>query len=133
MSSYSIGQKIIEEKIFTAYDVEQFAQISGDKNPIHLDKEYAIKSRFGDVIVHGMLVSGLISKMIGMDLPGEGSIYLEQNLQFRKPVYVGEKVFAIVKITDINREKHIYYLETNVYNEKNDCAVRGTAKVLYEG
>ncbi len=133
MNDYAVGQEIREEKIFTAYDVEQFAQISGDKNPIHLDRKYAKKSRFGDVIVHGILVSGLISKMIGMDLPGEGSIYLEQNLQFRKPVYVGEKVLAIVKIIDVNKEKHIYDLETNIYNEKNDCAVRGTAKVLYEG
>lgn len=131
MSNLYVGQEICEERVFTAHDVEHFAQISGDCNPIHLDEECAKRSRFGGTIVHGLLVSSLISKMIGMDMPGEGSIYMEQNLRFRKPVYVGEKVVAKIRITDIDR--NIYTLETNVYNSKDDCVIEGRAKVLYEG
>lgn len=133
MSNFYVGQEVCEEKVFDVSDVEHFAQISGDCNPIHLDEDYAKRSRFGGTIVHGLLVSGLISKIIGMDLPGEGSIYIEQNLQFRRPVYVGEKVIAKVKINDIDKERNIYSLETNVYNIKNECVIKGDAKVLFEG
>lgn len=133
MSRLYVGQEIREERVFTTYDVEHFAQISGDCNPIHLDEEYGRRSRFGGTVVHGLLVSGLISKIIGMDMPGEGSIYMEQNLRFRKPVYVGEKVVAKIKIADIDKDRNIYTLETNVYNSKEECVIEGNAKVLYEG
>lgn len=128
---FYIGQEKEEEKVFTADDVALFSQISGDKNPLHLDEAYAKKGRFGAAIVHGILVSGLISKIIATELPGEGSIYLEQNLQFLKPVYVGEKVCARVKIADI--VKNVYTLETSVYNSSGICVLCGKAKVLYEG
>lgn len=131
MSEFFIGQEICEEKVFTSDDVNAFAQVSGDCNPIHLDEQYAKGSRFGRTIVHGILASSLISKMIGMDMPGEGSIYMEQKLQFRKPIYVGEKIVAKVKIVDI--QKNIYTLETNVYNMNDDCVIKGNAKVLFEG
>ncbi|MBD5555776.1 MAG: MaoC family dehydratase [Roseburia sp.] len=129
---FYIGQKICEEKVFTSQDVERFAQISGDCNPIHLNAEYAKKSRFGGTIVHGILLTSLISKIIGMDLPGEGSIYMEQKLKFKKPVYVGEKIIAQVVIIEIDNEKSIYTLSTDIYNLKDQCVVQGTAKVLYE-
>lgn len=80
MSDFIIGQEICEEKVFTSFDVKAFSQISGDCNPIHLDEQYAKETRFGGTIVHGILASSLISKMIGMDMPREGSIYMEQNL-----------------------------------------------------
>ncbi len=93
-----IGKTVEVQRVFTSSDVEQFAQISGDRNALHLDEEYAQRSRFGRPIVHGMLVAGLISKIIGMQMPGKGSIYLEQNLSFKKPVYIGEKITAKVCI-----------------------------------
>ncbi|MDE6906536.1 MAG: MaoC family dehydratase [Lachnospiraceae bacterium] len=127
---FYIGQEEQEEKVFHESDVELFAQVSGDKNPLHLNDTYAEKSRFGRKIVHGILVSSLISKIIGMKLPGEGSIYLEQNIRFRKPVYVDEKVIVKVTIIEINQNK--FTLKTNVYNMDNECLIEGNAKVLYE-
>ncbi len=128
-----IGKTVEVQRVFTSSDVEQFAQISGDRNALHLDEEYAQRSRFGRPIVHGMLVAGLISKIIGMQMPGKGSIYLEQNLSFKKPVYIGEKVTAKVCIRDIDENRHIFDLETNVYNEEQICVLAGSAKILYEG
>ena len=127
---FYIGQEEQEEKVFHESDAELFAQVSGDKNPLHLNDTYAEKSRFGRKIVHGILVSSLISKIIGMKLPGEGSIYLEQNIRFRKPVYVDEKVIVKVTIIEINQNK--FTLKTNVYNMDDECLIEGNAKVLYE-
>ena len=127
---FYIGQEEQEEKVFHESDVELFAQVSGDKKPLHLNDTYAEKSRFGRKLVQGILVSSLISKIIGMKLPGEGSIYLEQNIRFRKPVYVDEKVIVKVTIIEINQNK--FTLKTNVYNMDDECLIEGNAKVLYE-
>lgn len=132
MDGFYVGQKAEASKCFTMEEVRQFADLSGDNNPLHVDEEYAEKGRFGRCVVHGILVSGLISKVLGTQLPGKGSIYLEQNLSFRKPVYVGDTVTARVQITEILQEKKIIALETNVYNQEEKCVILGTAKLLCE-
>ena len=132
MGEFYVGQKAEASRCFTMEEVRQFADLSGDNNPLHVDEEYAEKGRFGRCVVHGILVSGLISKVLGTQLPGKGSIYLEQNLSFRKPVYVGDTVTACVQITEILQEKKIITLETNVYNQEGKCVILGTAKLLYE-
>lgn len=133
MAKIYVGQEAEASKCFTMEDVRQFAGLSGDNNPLHVDEEYAERGRFGRCVVHGILVSGLISRVLGMQLPGEGSIYLEQNLSFRKPVYVGDTVTARVRITEIRPEKRILVLETNVYDQEDKCVILGTAKILYDG
>jgi len=133
MEGFMAGQEAEASKCFTMEDVRQFARLSGDDNPLHVDEEYAERGRFGRCVVHGMLVSGLISKVLGTQLPGEGSIYMEQKLSFRKPVYVGDTVTARVRITEIQPEKRIITLETNVYDQEEKCVILGTAKILYEG
>ena len=133
MAQLYVGQEAEASKCFTMEDVRQFAGLSGDDNPLHVDEAYAEKGRFGRCVVHGILVSGLISKVLGTQLPGEGSIYLEQNLSFRKPVYVGDTVIARIRITEIRPEKRIITLETNVYDQEDQCVILGTAKILFEG
>lgn len=98
-----------------------------------MDDDFASKSRFGATIVHGIFAAGLFSKIIGTVFPGHGSIYLEQNLKFLKPVYVGKRVFAKVKIKDILIEKKIFMLETNIYDEDDVMLICRSAKILYEG
>ncbi|MCM1541490.1 MAG: MaoC family dehydratase [Blautia sp.] len=132
MERFYTGQEAEASKCFTMEDVRQFAILSGDDNPLHVDGEYAENGRFGRCVVHGILVSGLISRVLGTQLPGEGSIYLEQNLSFRKPVYVGDTVTARVRITEIRTEKNIIILETNVYDQEENCVILGTAKILYD-
>lgn len=133
MNNYYIGQEVSIEKEFVESDVMAFSKITGDVNPLHLDSNFARKSRFGAPVVHGMFIAGVISNVVGTRLPGKGSIYLEQNLKFLKPVYVGESVIVRVKIIDILWEKRILYLETNVYDKSKACKVCGNAEVLYEG
>ncbi len=133
MDRFYVGQEAEAAKCFTQEEVRQFAELSGDDNPLHVDEEYAKEGKFGACVVHGILVSGLISKVLGTQLPGEGSIYLEQNLSFRKPVFVGDQVTARVKITEILPEKKIILLETNVYGREGQCVIQGTAKILFEG
>lgn len=132
MDKFYIGQEITEEKIFLKEEVDAFAEITGDNNPLHIDEEYAKKSRFGKTIVHGILVVGLVSKIIGTQLPGKGSIYMEQSVQFRKPVYIGEKVIVKVKIIDMDMSGKIISLETDVFDSSGNYAVKGKAKILFE-
>lgn len=132
MANLYVGQEAEASRCFTMEEVRQFAALSGDNNPLHVDESYAEKSRFGRCVVHGILVSGLISKVLGTQLPGEGSIYLAQELSFRKPVYVGDTVTARVRITEIRPEKKIITLETNVYNQEDQCVILGMAKMLYD-
>lgn len=130
MINYQIGQSAFFEKCITDEEVRKFAEISGDDNPVHLDDEYAKDTLFGKRIVHGILVSSLISKVIGTQLPGNGTIYLSQNLKFLKPVYVGETVRAEVVIKEIIEEKNRLVLETKVYRQNAECVLTGEALVM---
>jgi 3-hydroxybutyryl-CoA dehydratase len=89
----------------TAEDIEAFARISGDCNPVHLDETYAAATPFKKRIAHGILSASYISAVLGTKLPGPGSIYISQTLNFKAPVYIGAEVIATVKITDLIPEK----------------------------
>lgn len=133
MDNFYVGQKVMHEKSFTMDEVILYTQLSGDENPVHTDVLYAKNSRFGDNIVHGMFVMGVVSKILGTMLPGKGTIYLGQDVQFRRPVYVGKRVFFEVEIVEILEQKKQIILKTNVFDEEMQCLVEGTARVLYEG
>lgn len=127
---YKIGEKVSVSKTISETDIYLFAGISGDFNPIHVDRVVAEESIFGRQIAHGMLVSSLISNAIGMKLPGSGTIYMEQNIKFMKPVYIGDTVTAQVQIKEIiNEEKNILHLLTRVINQNNEIVIDGYAIV----
>jgi acyl dehydratase len=130
---FKIGDFASNEKAFTQEDVNEFAKMTGDFNPIHTNESYAAMTIFKKPIVHGLLVAGLISALIAKEIPGEGSIYLGQNLKFKKPVFINEKVKAIIKIVDIRDDKPIFKLSTSVYNENGEIAIEGDAIVYYKG
>jgi 3-hydroxybutyryl-CoA dehydratase len=127
-----IGDQSSLTKTFSEHEVYQYAFLTGDFNPAHTNEEYAKSSLFGTRIVHGMLVGGLISAILGTDLPGPGTIYLEQNLQFKKAVKMGETVTAKVIITDIlHKEKFdIVTLKTSCYNQDDELVLDGIAKII---
>jgi 3-hydroxybutyryl-CoA dehydratase len=112
LEDLSVGMSATYEHIVTENDVVQFADISGDRNPVHLDEAYARTTRFKGRIVHGMLSASFLSTTIAARLPGPGTIYLTQNLSFRAPVRIGDKVEARVTVTDIIREKARVVLKT---------------------
>jgi 3-hydroxybutyryl-CoA dehydratase len=116
-------------RYISADDVKQFAEIVGDLNPVHLDAEFAEGSFFKKRIVHGAFLAGLISKILGMDFPGQGTIYISQNSVFKRPVYVDTTVKVEVKVTEVLTEKRRLVLDTTVLNEKNEVCLAGTATV----
>ena len=111
-------------------DIRAFADASGDHNPLHLDEEFAKQTRFGRRIAHGMLSASLISAVIANELPGEGSIYLGQTLQFVAPVFLDDTVTARVTVSSIREDKPILKLETVCTNQRNEVVIRGEATVL---
>lgn len=125
----SIGMSCQIVKSFSQDDVKAFADLSMDNNPIHLDKEFANNSIFKQNIVHGFLVGSLFSAIIGTKMPGEGSIYLSQNMVFRKPVYWNQLVRAVVKVEVLYPEKQRVLLSTNCYDSDNNVLIEGTALV----
>lgn len=128
-----IGRTASFAKTITEHDIYAYAGLTGDFNPVHVNEEEAKKSVFGHRIAHGMLTGGLISTVLGNKLPGEGTIYLEQNLKFTAPVYIGDTCTACVKVAEIlNREKGIYKLETEVVKQNGQVVSEGYAVVKYK-
>ena len=126
-----VGDKAYLSKIFTEQDVIQYSEISTDTNPIHLDVNYASSTVFGKPIVHGMLVASMFSALIGVELPGEGSIYLGQSLSFKAPVSIGDQVTASVEIVGIREDKPIVTLRTICINNEGQMLIEGEAVVKY--
>ena len=125
------GEKYSKEFSFSFEQVRQFAELSGDTNPIHLDKEYAAELGFADTIVHGFLTGSVLSKIIGTEFPGEGSIYLSQSLSFRAPVFPGEELVAQMEILDATGSGK-YTIHTIITSlATGEVKLDGEALVLY--
>ncbi len=130
LNNIKVGDFYEEFVIVSCKLIEAYAGLLGDKNPIHLDKVYAEKTRFKKRIAHGMLVGGFISKVIGMDFPGEGTVYLKQELEFLKPVYIDDKIMVRVEVIEQNEETNRLTLETICRNLGGETLVKGKALVL---
>lgn len=128
-----IGQKASFSKTISESDVYGFAGIVGDFNPAHVNAVEAKKGIFGRRVAHGMLTGSLISTVLGTKLPGPGTIYLEQDLKFLKPVFFVDTVTALVEVSDIiNENKDIYRLSTKIINQNNETVSDGYAVVKYK-
>jgi 3-hydroxybutyryl-CoA dehydratase len=125
-----VGDTASLTKTITDADIRAFAELSGDRNPIHLDDEYAATTRFGRRIAHGMLAASLISTVLGTELPGTGTVYLSQNSRFVAPVYPGDTVTARVTVKYIRDDKPIVTLETICENQRGEVLIKGEAVVL---
>lgn len=124
-----IGQTATLSKTITDADILMYSTVSLDTNPLHLDDEVASHSRFGGRIAHGMLSAGLISALLGTQLPGPGTIYMRQSLKFKAPVRIGHTVKATVEITDLNLSRKSATLRTRCMVE-DDVVIDGEAIVL---
>ena len=129
----AVGTRATHERTITDDDIVRFAEVSGDRNPVHLDEEYAAHSPFGQRIAHGFLVGSLISAAIGMDLPGPGSIYLGQTLKFVAPVHIGDTVTVSVEVIKVREEKRLVTLRTDCTNQEGNVVLTGEATVKYVG
>jgi 3-hydroxybutyryl-CoA dehydratase len=126
----NVGDSAEVSKTITEEDVRAFAELTGDRNPVHLDEEYASTTRFGRRIAHGMLGASLISTVLASELPGRGSVYLSQTLRFTAPVFLGDTVTARVTVTHVREDKPVVTLETVCTNERGERVVEGEAVVL---
>lgn len=125
-----VGQAAELSRTITAADVEGFAAVTGDTNPVHLDEEVARASRFGGRIAHGMLSAGLISAVLGTRLPGPGAIYTGQTLRFTRPVRIGDTVTARVEVIELVAEKRRVRLSTTCRNQDGATVLDGEATVM---
>ena len=122
-----VGDTASITRLFTDEDVRLYADLSTDHNPVHLDEDFAKQTQFGQRIVHGMLVSSLFSALLGEHLPGHGTIYMSQNIQFKAPVYLNTPVIATVEIVNIREGKPIVTLQTTCVDERGKVLVTGEA------
>ena len=127
-----IGQTASIQKTYSAADVTAFAGISLDVNPIHMSDGYAKDTLFGKRIVHGILTSGLISAVLGNQLPGPGTIYLGQELKFMAPVYLGDDITATVEVVELRPDKKIVKLNTTCVNQDGKTVISGMATVKFD-
>lgn len=128
-SQINIGDSASFSKTVTEYDVYQFAGVTGDFNPVHIDTTAAEKSRFKHRIAHGVLTAGFISTVIGTQLPGPGSIYLSEQLKFRRPVYLGDTITATVTVKE-KLEKNRVHLLATCCNQNGEVVSEGESMVI---
>ena len=126
----NIGDDASLSRTITEAHIVNYAGVTGDVNPVHVDAEYAAKSMFGERIAHGMLVAGLISAVLGTQLPGPNSIYLGQDLTFKAPVMIGDTVTVVVTVTGKREDKPIMKLQTTVTNQRGEVVVDGSAVMM---
>jgi acyl dehydratase len=126
-----VNQVYTHDFQFSQEEVDRFAEVTGDKNPVHTNAEYAAKTMFKRPIMHGMLSASLFSKVFGTLFPGEGTIYLKQTLNFLKPMYVDTQYEAVFTVKEVLKDKHRAIVETVIKDKTTgNLCTSGEATVL---
>jgi 3-hydroxybutyryl-CoA dehydratase len=125
-----LGDKFVTNRLVTDELIRQFAKVSGDYNPIHLDEEFAKNTRFGKRIAHGMLSGAFISAVLGNEFKNLKIVYLSQTLKFTLPVFIGDTVTTTATVTNIRDDKPIITCETICTNQLGETLVIGESKIM---
>ncbi len=125
-----IGQKATYSKTCTADDINLFATVSGDVNPVHLSDEFAATTPFGKRIAHGMYTGALVSAALALELPGPGTIYMGQEIKFKAPVFIGDTITVELEVETIRADKAIVGLLCNCINQEGKIVASGKATVM---
>ena len=125
-----IGENASHTKTITEADIVLYAGLTGDFNPLHINEEYAKTTRFGGRIAHGGLIEGLIAPVVGMKLPGPGTIALERWVRFKAPVKIGDTITATATVSGIVFEKNLVVLKLEWRNQRGELVMEGEMKVL---
>tara|TARA_B100001559_G_C16444452_1_gene596059 strand:- start:747 stop:1178 length:432 start_codon:yes stop_codon:yes gene_type:complete len=125
-----IGQSKKFQITITESMVNDFAKISGDFSPIHMDETYAKSTTFNKRVVHGMLLASFLSRVDGMYLPGKHALYFSQNVEFRNPCFIGDELTIESKVTDKSISTKILKIESKIFNQKNKILLYGEGKVI---
>jgi len=129
MKKIKIGQKAARQKTMTSRDVELFSKLTGDRQALHYDEKLAHKMGHPAPIVQGGVITGIFNAIVAHDLPGEGSVFLNVNWNFRKAVCIGDTINAEVEVLSIREDKPIIMLKTTIMNQDNELCLEGTALV----
>jgi acyl dehydratase len=123
----SVGQRASRRLTLTAEHVQKFAEISGDRNPLHFDESFAARTKFGRLVVQGGLTTGLLHALVAMDLPGPGTVFLSQNWKFTAPVYIGDTIVAEAEVLSVHASKPVTHLKMMVKREDGTTVLEGEA------
>jgi acyl dehydratase len=121
----AVGQRASRRLTVTSEHVEKFAEISGDRNPLHFDEAFAARTKFGRLVVQGGLTTGLLHALVAMDLPGPGTVFLSQNWKFTAPVYLGDTIVAEAEVVSVHESKPVTQLKVKV--------ARGDGTIVLDG
>lgn len=123
----SVGQKAAGSLTLTPEHVKAFAEITGDYNPLHFDKEFASKTRFKELVVQGGLTTGLLHALVAMDMPGPGTVFLSQNWKFTAPVFIGDTITAEAQVLSVHPSKPVTQLKVKVTRQTSEVVLEGEA------
>lgn len=122
-----VGQTATRSMTINAQQVKMYASLSGDYNPLHFDKSFVAKTKFGRLVVQGGLTTGLLHALVAMDMPGPGTVFLSQNWKFTAPVYIEDTITAVAEILSIHDTKPVTQLKVNITNQVGEVVLEGEA------
>ncbi|HYK11374.1 MAG TPA: MaoC family dehydratase [Gemmatimonadales bacterium] len=123
----TVGQKARRSLQLTADHVRQYAEISGDRNPLHFDEAFVKSTRFGRLVVQGGLTTGLLHALVAMDMPGPGTVFLSQNWKFTAPVFIGDTITAEAEVLSVHPSKPVTQLAVKVWRDGGETVLEGEA------
>ena len=123
----TVGQTATRTLTVTQSHVERFAEISGDRNPLHFDEECASKTKFGRLVAQGGLTTGLLHALVAMDMPGSGTVFLSQDWKFTAPVFIGDTIRATAEVLSVHESKPVSHLAMRVEREDGELVLEGEA------
>lgn len=124
-SSIAVGQTATRTLTFTADHVEAYASITGDRNPLHFDESFAAGTKFGRLVVQGGLTAGILNALVAEDLPGPGTVFMSQNLEYVAPVFIGDTIVGEVAVMEVHPSKPVTKLKVSVRREDGQVVLRG--------
>jgi acyl dehydratase len=120
-----VGQRARRTKTVTAHDVELYAEVTGDLNPLHFDSEFAARTRFGRLVAQGGITAGMLNALVAMDLPGPGTVFMSQSLRYLAPTYLGDTLTAEVEILSVKPDKPVCQLKATITNQDGTVVLEG--------
>ena len=122
-----VGDRATRSLTLTAEEVEAYARITGDRNPLHFDENFASRTKFGRLVVQGGLTTGLLHALVAMDMPGPGTVFLSQNWKFTAPVFIGDTITAEAEVLSVHKAKPVCQLRISVRRHDGEQVLEGEA------
>ena len=120
-----VGQRARRTQTVTAHEVELYAQITGDRNPLHFDADFAKRTRFGRLVAQGGIASGMLNALVAMDMPGAGTVFLSQTLSYKAPTYLGDTLTAEIEVLSLKSDKPVCQLKATITNQDGTVLLEG--------